>query len=267
MPTDLEKDPWWKEVEDQLAEFFPGGVPLGMMESNFVTSWPRLRLFRKAIQKFLEKKIREIPQLAEDQERLFNEFLQEMTEDESPPSDKEPWKLVNRWNLNRVPWKGRWGTVEIWFNKETSKTHLQFIETDPTMDRLKTSVLTFTERINFTLVEAEKRAGEKLLQVLTEKQKKSYILTDSFLEIGKSGVWYVLRKNRPTLALRSLGDGVISPLCALCLHPLAYYSFTWAGAMPPSDEVLAHLHHIRADEKYFWRKANQIPLRESTSGV
>lgn len=46
-------------------------------------------------------------------------------------------------------------------------------------------------------------------------------------------------------------------LCALCLHPIAYYSKSWAGAMTPTDDVCAHLMMMRSDEHLFWRRANQ----------
>ena len=80
----------------------------------------------------------------------------------------------------------------------------------------------------------------------------------------------MLRKGRPTIAIRIHEDEWswwMDILCALCMHPLGFYEGTWAGVMAPSDEVLAHLLHIRADEHYFWRKANQIPLDEIESGI
>ena len=51
------------------------------------------------------------------------------------------------------------------------------------------------------------------------------------------------------------------------MHPLGYFASSWIGAMPPTDEVVAHLLMIRGDEHYFWRKANQIPFSEPNSGV
>lgn len=82
-----------------------------------------------------------------------------------------------------------------------------------------------------------------------------------FSEKGKSGVMYVIRKNRPTIAIGS------RVLCALCLHPLGYYEGTWTGSLCPTDEVIAHLLFIRGDEHTFWKKANHIPLYETNSGV
>lgn len=116
---------------------------------------------------------------------------------------------------------------------------------------------------------AERKAQRRLSQALTKTQREQYLLNDAVLERGRSGVIYMVRKNRPTVAFRedSEAEGGARALCALCLHPWAYYKGSWAGAMPPSDEVLAHLLYIRSNEHYFWRKANQIPLHEPASGI
>ena len=127
---------------------------------------------------------------------------------------------------------------------------------------------TFEYRHSFSLVEAERAAFERLHEALSEKQRAMYLFSDGFTEQGKSGVVYLLRKNRPTIALRSKdGANEFFPLCALCFHPVGYYGGTWAGFLPPSDEVLAHLLMIRGDEHYFWRKSNQIPLSEPNLGI
>jgi hypothetical protein len=35
------------------------------------------------------------------------------------------------------------------------------------------------------------------------------------------------------------------------------YDGTFAGVMPPTDEVVADLLAMRGDEHFFWRKSNQ----------
>ena len=70
--------------------------------------------------------------------------------------------------------------------------------------------------------------------------------------LGHSGGWRgYLAKERG----RPYDDTNI--LCAMCLHPIGYYAGSWAGAMCPTDDVLAHLMLMRGDEKMFWRRANQ----------
>ena len=109
----------------------------------------------------------------------------------------------------------------------------------------------------YSFAQAECIARERLMSKLSETQCHSYVVNDAFTEIGVSGVRYLIRKNRPTLAFRYSEEFDWSrPLCALCLHPLGYYKGTWAGVMPPSDEMLTHLLYIRSDEHFFWKKAN-----------
>ncbi len=67
---------------------------------------------------------------------------------------------------------------------------------------------------------------------------------------------YVFRRLRPTLAL-SGRTGSVMVLCALCQHPIAYYDNSWAGAMTPTDDVLAHLMLMRGDEAMLWKRSNQ----------
>jgi hypothetical protein len=116
-------------------------------------------------------------------------------------------------------------------------------------------------------VMAEVRAMEKLQELLGDEDRRwdQYLMTGSFLETSKrSGVRYLFRKLRPTLAFaRSTSETEpVRFLAALCLHAIGYYQGTWAGVMPPTDEVIAHLLLMRGDEHRFWRYANQHPLRD-----
>ena len=58
------------------------------------------------------------------------------------------------------------------------------------------------------------------------------------------------------MALREHGEQMRILAC-LCLHPIAYYADSWAGAMCPTDDVIAHLMLMRGDEPMFWRRSNQ----------
>lgn len=109
-------------------------------------------------------------------------------------------------------------------------------------------------------IEQEANAVRLLGQLLKHHAFKMYLLTGMFLETSKrSGVTYLFRKLRPTVAIDSRCDGKKSArvLAALCLHPIGYYKSSWAGAMCPTDDVIAHLMLMRGDEAMFWRRANQ----------
>ena len=115
------------------------------------------------------------------------------------------------------------------------------------------------------LCESELEAGRKLASLISPEDYECYVVTGALSVTGKSGTLYIIRKSRPTLAFAQ--EPRMKALCALCMHPLGYFSSSWMGAMPPTDEVVAHLLMIRSDEHYFWRKANQIPFDEPNSGV
>jgi hypothetical protein len=126
-------------------------------------------------------------------------------------------------------------------------------------------------------IEQEKNAIDTLGTLLRHKQFKQYLLTGMFLERSRrSGVHYLFRRLRPTIAMTSRakrgltnrGDGEsMRLLCALCLHPIGYYAETWAGSMTPTDDVIAHLMLMRGDEHMFWRRANQHPAFNPNAGI
>jgi hypothetical protein len=116
-------------------------------------------------------------------------------------------------------------------------------------------------------IEQESNAVHTLGGLLRHRQFKQYLLTGSFLEQSKrSGVHYMFRRLRPTLAL-SLRTGSLKALCSLCMHPIGYYQGTWAGAMTPTDDVVAHLMMMRGDEHMFWRRCNQHPVWRPEAGL
>jgi hypothetical protein len=111
--------------------------------------------------------------------------------------------------------------------------------------------------------EAEIRAQETLRRHVTEWAWQCYIMTGCFLETSpRSGLIYMFRRLRPTVAMtsrpdqnqRDLGVRILTTLCA---HPVGYYEGSWAGALVPTDDVIAHLLLMRADEHLFWKQCNQ----------
>lgn len=116
-------------------------------------------------------------------------------------------------------------------------------------------------------IEQEHKALQTLGEMLRHRQFKQYLLTGMFMERSvKSGIMYVFRKLRPTIALRETEERV-RVLCTLCMHPIGYYEHSWAGCMCPSDDVIAHLSLMRGDEKMYWRRANQHPPQDPASGL
>lgn len=132
----------------------------------------------------------------------------------------------------------------------------------------------------------ESKALELLGTLVSHRQMKHYLLTGMFMETSKrSGLTYVFRKLRPTVVIDIRHGENATPnydigqtesgkhevgariLCALCMHPLAYYSGSWAGAMTPTDDVVAHLMLMRGDEPMLWRRANQHAPHRPEAGL
>ncbi len=118
------------------------------------------------------------------------------------------------------------------------------------------------------LPSAEAKALVKLGELVKPHTLAHYTMTGTFLETSKrSRVTYMFRKLRPTIAMVANQRGTMRTLCGLCLHPIGYYSGTWAGAMCPTDDVIAHLCMMRGDEPKFWANANQHPPHHPASGL
>lgn len=116
-------------------------------------------------------------------------------------------------------------------------------------------------------IEQESNAVHTLAEIVSHRQFKQYMLVGMFLETSqRSHITYCFRRLRPTVALNTKGDSV-TIMCTLCLHPIAYYSGSWAGAMTPTDDVIAHLMLMRGDEPMFWRRANQHAAYRPESGL
>lgn len=116
-------------------------------------------------------------------------------------------------------------------------------------------------------IEQESNALATLSGLVKHRAMKQYLLTGMFLESSpRSGVTYLFRKLKPTVAIHTV-KGEAKILCALCMHPIAYYAGSWAGAMCPTDDVIAHLMLMRGDERMFWARANQHPAWVPEAGL
>jgi hypothetical protein len=118
-------------------------------------------------------------------------------------------------------------------------------------------------------IEQESNAIHTLGTLLGHRPFKQYLLTGSFLERSRrSGLYYLFRRLRPTVVVDAPdGAGHSRVRCTLCLHPIGYYGESWAGAMCPTDDVIAHLMLMRSDEPLLWRKANQHPPHRPEAGL
>lgn len=231
-----------------IEEVLPCGVPIGILfDERVVTKHPLLKdmldFMREA------KKSSQIP----------------VHRGEVPEYRKRGYvNHVVSWRT-RTSWRGSRGNVHIYAHWKT-KHVVKVFKPDWMGERTQAAIETTELLRQYGQSKAEEVARAGLLEVLSEEQRRELLLSDAFVEVGKSGVSYLVRRNRPTLAYRVRQKDVYQVLCALCLHPLLYYESTWAGGMPPSDEMLAHLMLIRADEHLFWQKANQIECDEWNSG-
>lgn len=178
-----------------------------------------------------------------------------------PPKEgvkPEPgYKLVNQF------WSWKWRTdVQIWITPEGKYQYL-LVEA---VNHLGLDFSTIANHMAWSL-ETEFAALATLRGLLSHHMFRSYLLTGMFIESSpKSLVTYIFRKLKPTVALRS-HDGEMKIMAALCLHPVAYYHGSWAGALCPTDDVLAHLMLMRGDEAMFWRRANQHAAYRKEAGI
>lgn len=116
-------------------------------------------------------------------------------------------------------------------------------------------------------LEQENTALQLLSTLLDARRYKQYLLTGSFIESSRrSRVAYLFRRLKPTIAIGLKGN-TTRIMCALCMHPIGYYEGSWAGAMTPTDDVVAHLMLMRGDEPMFWRRATQHPSWRPEAGV
>lgn len=118
-------------------------------------------------------------------------------------------------------------------------------------------------------IEQERNALLTLGGLVQHYRFKGYLLTGLLLETSpRSNVTYIFRKLRPTIAMRPNRKGAdMRILAALCMHPIGYYAGSWAGAMCPTDDLIAHLMLMRGDEPMFWRRCNQHPPHSRLAGL
>jgi hypothetical protein len=186
--------------------------------------------------------------------------------DELQPHMKKyvDWKVRNTF----FSWKKRCDIVVV-ENPETGK--VKFL-VRPAINSMNQVIATLFAS-DVWGVDQEQAALQTLGGMLKYRQFKQYLLTGMFLEQSpRSHVTYIFRRLRPTIALAAFrpkekGDGDATMLCGMCMHPIAYYAGSWAGAMCPTDDIIAHLSLMRGDEKMFWRRCNQHEPHRPEAGI
>lgn len=171
----------------------------------------------------------------------------------APPDDgEEPGiKVRNSWWSSRL-------RAEIYIYEEDGKIKKLIARKAP--HNFSLDITTFG-CMDVWGLEQEQKAMQLLATLVKHRQLKQYILTGGFLETSRrSGLTYFFRRLRPTVVIDArdqTSDKSAMILCTLCMHPIAHYKATWAGAMCPTDDVIAHLMLMRGDEHMFWKRANQ----------
>lgn len=179
--------------------------------------------------------------------------INEIPSSTSASDDKDP--ILEEEDIRNSFWSKKLKTEIISYNKKNGKVGVAFIQDKPLWYLEAHTASTGSAAWTF---EQEIRALALLSSLTTEHQYKTYLLTGIFIETSKrSKIIYMFRKLRPTVVMAPREDGKCKPLCALCMHPLAYYQDSYAGALCPTDDVIAHLLLMRADEHRFWKVSTQ----------
>lgn len=190
----------------------------------------------------------------------FAEFLNAQGEEDLDPSDDDVYRVRNSWYSRRYR-----ATVKVL--ERDGRVRGTF---DPGFHHIGYDLRTMGCSVAWG-VEQESAAIQLLGSMLRHHQFKSYLLTGMFIETSpRSGVRYIFRRLKPTVALapwRNPEDADVRILCCLCQHPIAYYRDSWAGAMCPTDDVVAALALMRGDEAMFWKRSTQHPPYRPEAGL
>lgn len=191
--------------------------------------------------------------VVEDRHRLKNYCDQQQENGQSDELVLNTWRLSNKRQ-----------TVYVW-KRPTSGSKVAIISDGSVFSKdFKTAACAVAWSMR-----AERQALRFLQNLISPYAYKTYTMTGMFIEQSKrSGVYYMFRRLRPTVAARPTRDEKdMRILAALCLHPVGYYARTWAGALCPTDDVISHLLMMRGDEKLYWKRANQIAPEAPEAGI
>ena len=159
-------------------------------------------------------------------------------------------------------WSARWRTTVVVYEQNGKSRHYL----DHPANHVDEMLQTLGASVAWG-IEQESRAIQLLGTLLRHHTFKHYLMTGMILERSeRSGVMYLFRKLRPTVAFKE-HKGRMAILACLCGHPIAHYAGSWAGAMCPTDDVIAALMLMRGDEHMFWKRSNQHHPSRPQAGV
>ncbi len=143
-------------------------------------------------------------------------------------------------------------TITIAFG--TLEVEIECLQAHPA-HRLLMSVLSTAKHVPF---EREEKACNLLKQHATEEQWHMYRLTGTLIHNDeRSRYCYLIRRGFPTLVFEKDEEqpGVLVFKLGLCAHQEGYEPGHFSGFCCPTDDVVAHLLMLRADEDTFWNRA------------
>jgi hypothetical protein len=268
---------------------FSFGAPAGLFDREVQTDVAHLSGVRKQIieaqmreekesivektradnEKWLAEKGLSMPERAaepEEQLEATDRVIEEVP-DETPV---ETWEMVNWWVSNSSR-NGKKYQVTVLKCKETGKYRHE-IDRQRSYSDFKMDLLVGSLDVvsRFCPLNAERKARKQLLSMLRPVQEHDYFLTGAFSESKtRSGLTYLLRSGRPTLAYRQTGSKPqrFNFVAGLCTHSVGYYTDTYAGFTCPSDELISHLLMIRSDEYNFWKRSNHHDRHSAGAGI
>lgn len=194
---------------------------------------------------------------------LNGKCLSTLSEEESVEKEEDDgWVIANSWWNDK-----RCATIYLCHNLKTGKVAHCWAQDNGYPHRWR-GMLDAMDAARYMDHVAESRALRTLEQLLGKQAFAFYFLLGYFLETSKaSGITYLFRKLRPTIAMTPRPGPNMRILTSLCLHPIGYYEGTHLGAMVPTDDVIAHLLMCRGDEWKFWSKANHHPPHTWQAGI
>jgi hypothetical protein len=182
--------------------------------------------------------------------------------------------IMEEMNTYEAPPEGISIRNHFWSSKLQAELYICNVEGS---DKVRAYVVPFNEKVSMLVntmdcsyvwgLEQEYNAMQLLGTLVKHHQLKMYILTGMLpVRSQRSGLMYIFRRLKPTIVISQRG-GTQRCIAALCLHSIGYYEGTWAGVMCPTDEVIAHLQLMRADEHYYWRCSNQHAIKSPQAGI
>ena len=111
---------------------------------------------------------------------------------------EEPPTVINRWYLRNK--EGERAEVVI-YEKDGKRWHKKQLLNPEPAARFSLLTRSMAQRMRSNPLSAELEARKKLKSLISHVQWYSYELSGVFIEEGRSGVHYFLRKGLPTLAL------------------------------------------------------------------